>query len=113
MNPQKTELNRILEIIGKIAKISAEADYIYRGEPECYERVSSNLWRELKEAKALHLDIESIQKAELDRAKRHTEKTDEFEILTEIQHFGGKTNLIDFTTDYYTALFFRLQWLLF
>ena len=106
MNPQKTELNRILEIIGKIAKISAEADYIYRGEPECYERVSSNLWRELKEAKALHLDIESIQKAELDRAKRHTEKTDEFEILTEIQHFGGKTNLIDFTTDYYTALFF-------
>ena len=106
MSSQKTELNRILEIIGKIAKISAEADYIYRGEPECYERVSSNLWRELKEAKALHLDIESVQKAELDKAKRHTEKTDEFKILTEIQHFGGKTNLIDFTTDYYTALFF-------
>ena len=106
MSPQKTELNRILEIIGKITKISAEGDYIYRGEPECYEKVSSNLWRELEEAQALHLDIESVQKAELDRAKRHTEKTDEFEILTEIQHFGGKTNLIDFTTDYYTALFF-------
>ena len=86
--------------------MSAEADYIYRGEPECYERVSSNLWRELEEAKALHLDIESVQKAELDRSKRYTEKTDEFEILTEIQHYGGKTNLIDFTTDYYTALFF-------
>ena len=27
-------------------------------------------------------------------------------ILTEIQHYGGKTNLIDFTTDYYIALFF-------
>ncbi len=106
MSVEKTELNRILEIIYKIAKISAEGDYIYRGEPECYERVSSNLWRELEEAQALHLDIESVQKAELDRAKRHTEKTDEFEILTEIQHFGGKTNLIDFTTDYYTALFF-------
>ena len=106
MSPQKTELNRILEIIGKITKISAEGDYIYRGEPECYEKVSSNLWRELEEAQALHLDIESVQKAELDRAKRYTEKTDEFEILTEIQHFGGKTNLIDFTTDYYIALFF-------
>ena len=106
MSPQKTELNRILEIIGKITKLSAEGDYIYRGEPECYQRVSSNLWRELEEAKALHLDIESVQKAELDRSKRYTEKTDEFEILTEIQHFGGKTNLIDFTVDYYTALFF-------
>ena len=106
MCTQKTELNRILEIIYKIAKKDADGDYIYRGEPECYEKVSSNLWRELEEAQALHLDIESVQKAELDRAKRHTEKTDEFEILTEIQHFGGKTNLIDFTTDYYTALFF-------
>ena len=26
--------------------------------------------------------------------------------LTEIQHYGGKTNLIDFTTDYLVALFF-------
>ena len=30
----------------------------------------------------------------------------DFEILTEIQHYGGKTNLIDFTTDYFIALFF-------
>lgn len=30
----------------------------------------------------------------------------EFELLTEIQHYGGKTNLIDFTTDYLIALFF-------
>ncbi len=28
------------------------------------------------------------------------------EILTEIQHFGGATNLIDFTDDYLIALFF-------
>lgn len=27
-------------------------------------------------------------------------------MLTELQHFGGKTNLIDFTTDYLIALFF-------
>ena len=33
-------------------------------------------------------------------------ETDDFEILTEIQHYGGKTNLIDFTTDYLIALFF-------
>ena len=33
-------------------------------------------------------------------------ETVDFEILTEIQHYGGKTNLIDFTTDYLIALFF-------
>ena len=30
----------------------------------------------------------------------------EREILTELQHYGAKTNLIDFTTDYFIALFF-------
>lgn len=106
MSTQKTELNRILEIIYKIAKKDADGDYIYRGEPECYERISSNLWRELEDAKALHLNIESLQKAELEKAKKYSKETDELGILTEIQHFGGKTNLIDFTTDYHIALFF-------
>ena len=35
-----------------------------------------------------------------------TQEAIDFEILTEIQHYGGKTNLIDFTTDYFIALFF-------
>ena len=30
----------------------------------------------------------------------------DLEILTELQHYGGKTNLIDFTTDYFIAIFF-------
>ena len=103
MNTEQTELNRILEIIEKIA---ADSDYIYRGEPECYPKVSSNLYRELEEANLLHLDIEGVQKAELENAKGYIKKTDEFEILTEIQHFGGKTNLLDFTSDYRVAIFF-------
>lgn len=32
--------------------------------------------------------------------------SEELEILTELQHYGGKTNLIDFTTDYLIAIFF-------
>ena len=32
--------------------------------------------------------------------------TDEVEILTELQHYGSKTNLIDFTTDYLISIFF-------
>ena len=34
-----------------------------------------------------------------------TAETVDFEILTEIQHYGGKTNLIDFTTDYLVLRF--------
>ena len=106
MSTQKTELNRILEIIGKIVKLSTDGDYIYRGEQEFYGKVSSNLWRELNKLNILDLDVEEVQQRELEEAKRHSDKTDEFEILVELQHFGGKTNLIDFTTDHYIALFF-------
>ena len=42
----------------------------------------------------------------LNDAKKYTGQTDEFEILTFIQHYGGKTNLIDFTDDYHVAAFF-------
>ncbi len=42
----------------------------------------------------------------LEVAKDYTPETDKFEILTELQHFGGYTNLIDFTTDSHIALFF-------
>ena len=40
-NPQ-TELNKVLEIIGKIVKISADGDYIFRGESQCHPKISSN-----------------------------------------------------------------------
>ena len=34
------------------------------------------------------------------------EEQRDFEILTDIQHYGGETNLIDFTRGYLIALFF-------
>lgn len=103
---QKTELNQILEILHEIGQKSLGGNCIYRGEPECYEKVSSSLYRKLEAAQMLHLNVEDVQKAEIDAAKDYTDQTDEFEILVQLQHFGGKTNLIDFTTDYFVALFF-------
>lgn len=47
---------------------------------------------------------ESIE--DIGSMKRRVLKTKEDEILARIQHYGGKTNLIDFTTDYLIALFF-------
>ncbi len=113
MSTEQTELNRILEIIAEIGYKSATSDYIYRGEPECYPKVSSNLYRELEDANLLHphLKIEDIQKTELEDAKGYgyIKKTDDFDILSEIQHFGGKTNLLDFTCDYRVAIFFACE----
>ena len=115
MNTQpQTDLNRVLEIISEIEKISASGNYIYRGEPKYYKKVSSNLYRKLEEIKVEHPEkvVEKIQEAELGEAKNYTNETNELEILTQIQHFGGKTNLIDFTTDYNIALFFACDGIL-
>ncbi len=106
-NPQNDSISEVLEIIRKIAEKSAGGDYIYRGEPdECFEKVSSSLYRQYNDIETEHFDIEMVQKEILNEAKKYTHEKDEFEILTELQHFGGKTNLIDFTTDYLIALFF-------
>ena len=96
----------VLEKIQEIVKESDDGDYIYRGEPKCYDYVSSNLWRKHQEIDAENFDIEVVQNALLEAAKGFVRETDDHAILTQIQHYGGKTNLIDFTTDYLIALFF-------
>ena len=99
-------LDKVLNIINQLAQKSAGGDYIYRGEPEHYEKVSSSLYRQYKEIEAIGFDIEVVQKEMLKEASRYTSQTDESEILAELQHYGGNTNLIDCTTDYLIALFF-------
>ena len=123
----------IKDIINTIESKTADGGYIYRGERELHKerpysgKVSSNLWREYRRDDE-HFNIEVIQKELLNAAKKHigqlpqdyrvdytaprgvsredTDEANDFEILTDIQHYGGKTNLIDFTTDYFIALFF-------
>ena len=132
-NASNDKLLTVQDIIRDIEAKSKGGGYIYRGERECYKepphcgKVSSNLWREYGIDQE-YFDIEVVQKEMLTAAKKHTgdlpldfqvdviaslniggESTEEaidFEILTEIQHYGGKTNLIDFTTDCRIALFF-------
>ena len=103
---ENDQLNRVLEKIQEIVKISEKREYLYRGEPKHYCKVSSGLYREYSKIEAENFDIEVAQKKILKAAKDYTPETDDFEILTELQHYGGATNLIDFTTDYLIALFF-------
>ena len=100
------DASRIKRIIKEIEAKSVNGDCIFRGEPECYEKISSNLLRELEAVKMKRSSIKEFQADIVAAAKAYTDKKDEFEILTDIQHYGGKTNLIDFTTDYNVALFF-------
>ena len=100
-------LDEVLQLINRLARKSADGRYLFRGEPECYDRVSSSLYRRFyKEANNPGFDIEVVQGEIINEAKRYTKETNDLEILTALQHYGGKTNLIDFTTDYLIALFF-------
>ena len=125
---QPDELNQVRDIIRKIEDKSASGDYIFRGEPECYPKVSSTLYRQYEEILIDGSNVEGFQNEMLTAAKEHlpgttsdfetpvrrlytaigipAEPDDYFETLTELQHYGGKTNLIDFTTDSRVALFF-------
>ena len=103
----QNDRNSVLLKIREIVEKSANNNCIYRGEPQCYPKVSSNLYRQYADdIEDPHFDIEVVQKELLDDARKYSDETDDFEILAEIQHYGGKTNLIDFTTDYHVALFF-------
>ena len=109
-NTSTEELRTVKDIIHAIEAKSAGGGYIYRGERKCYPNVSSSLYREFK-IEGEFSDIEVVQKEMLDAAKKHIgplpqNSHSDFEILTELQHYGGNTNLIDFTTDYRIALFF-------
>lgn len=116
--------SEVLGIINQLMEIAAN-----RGEPNLYSRVSSGLYRQFERYSVLEperipieaishvglhghnlssgvIPIEALQNGILDRARRYTSEIDDFEILSQLQHQGGKTNLIDFTTDYMIALFF-------
>lgn len=105
---------------GILRKLKEKADtgkYLYRGEPEHYQdepycgKVSSNFYRIFLDdgnfdVNAGYFDIEELHTAVLSVSKQFARKPiSELERLSEIQHYGGKTNLIDFTKDYLIALF--------
>ncbi len=127
-NASNEKPQTVQDIIRETEQKSEGGGYIYRGERNKKNlKVSSKLYRDF-EIENEHFDIELVQKEMLAAAKKHTgdlpqdfrlditplqdvtakliEEARDFEILTEIQHYGGKTNLIDFTTDYFIALFF-------
>ena len=110
----------VRNIISEIEEKAADGNYIYRGEPGGYEqpsfdgKVSSSLWRQFRlafknrEAFENKRDFNKLQESYLRNARRYDKGgcQDDFEFASQLQHLGGKTNLIDFTRCHLVALFF-------
>ena len=107
-----TDIHKIFQ---EIEKKSKDGDYIYRGEPKCHENVSSRLWRKFSKNTQNYdvprVDISKVEDELFCGVQKHVPTPDEkkIDLLSEIQHFGGDTNLIDFTTNYLIALFFACE----
>ena len=111
----KENPNEVDKILRTIEGRADTGEYIYRGESKHFETVSSNLYRVFLEhrdfdVEAKQFDIEVVQTRMLDDARKYLRRTGgDSELLVEMQHYGGKTNLIDFTTNYFVALFFACE----
>ena len=101
-------IERIHGLMGEILRKSSArgGTCLYRGEPECYATVSTGLYRAYPESQNEMFDIGRMEQEIVEQAQEYTTSADDEEILAEIQHFGGATNLLDFTDDYLIALFF-------
>ena len=99
------------ELQGLLARLTSRAHElgtrgIYRGEPECFPRISSGLYRQLYEIDDVGFHIGDAQQRRIELARQYAPDLSDDDILTRLQHLGGKTNLIDFTRDLNIALFF-------
>lgn len=120
-NANQNDQSAVDGILRKIEEKAKTGEYFFRGEPEHYQeapyfgKISSNLYRVFLEdedfdVEAERFDIEAFQKEMLSAANKFSlTPVSEIERLAEIQHYGGKTNLIDFTKDYLIALFMASQ----
>ena len=127
--PACTTIDEVKSAIdGVVRKIDTTPQLIFRGENKEFLKISSTLYREQEssirdEADKKNLDdiikdidlddiikdidIARIQEEDVNALKKHFSDIPlVFEILAEVQHYGGKTNLIDFSKNFLIALFF-------
>ncbi len=103
-------LTAVLDKLGEIARAASNGSFVFRGEPKCYPEISSSLYRQYKTRLEPFgvdgFDIRHVQDEILEDAVRYTGELSPHDLLSQLQHYGHPTNLIDFTTDYLIALFF-------
>ena len=106
-NEVRKKARKFMQDLADLAQIRKS---VYRGESQCHVLVSSGLYRSLHEIRDERFDIKKAQERQLEAARLYTKEKDRMKILAELQHKGGKTNLIDFTSDLNIALFFACNY---
>ena len=113
-----TQFHAVKKFIDKIETYCQYGTYIFRGVNQVFEdkkkeheyKISSSLYRKYSEDKTLSvddLDVSMAEKRMVQWASTHfPNQATTIEKLTDLQHFGGKTALIDFSYNLYVALFF-------
>jgi len=103
------------KFLNRILKACEGKHYLFRGTTQRYSKngakeINSSLYRWAKDNSVVFHERYrpfNIEKEILERAKRlFADSTSKIEVLTDLQHFHGKTNLIDFSRNLYIALFF-------
>ena len=110
---------RVQKKIQDILDKCPTGDYIFRGENKHYKVVSSGLYREYYQRDdskpanddplidSEHFSALDMEQDVVETAKQHISPSAlNIEVLTELQHYGGKTTLLDFSKDTHIALFF-------
>ena len=125
------DIKSVRTIFDEIEEKTQYKDYIFRGEPQEYNECSSTLYRANKtriEVRDLSLpssnelnaesnkrtegekieEIVKIEKEIIEDIRKHGLEFElgDFDFWSRMQHYGGKTNLIDFTKNFLIAAFF-------
>ena len=111
-------MESIKDIIQEIESKASKYPAIYRGESKCHCLISSSLYRVYEKylnsiITMENFDFKTLEKIILaeyrDNIIGYREKIESdlrLKILSEIQHYEGKTTFIDFSYSYFVAMFF-------
>ena len=108
----KDQYSNAMEVILQILKATKGERYIFRGQSFISPQpISSALYRQLKRENVTPKNIPGLLKKRqnelIEQIRLHTNEGDsDLARLMTSQHYGAKTNLLDFTEDVFVALFF-------
>ena len=107
------KFDEVRKLIREIEDAAADGDYLFRGEAKYFDEVSSGFYREYFEDIGLPSFDDGrvnfyFDRYVLEQAGKHPDQKEKSyrQIASELQHYGGKTNLIDFTSSLLVAVFF-------
>ena len=117
---KQQETEEVQAKIQEILEKCKQGEFIFRGEKNKNSKISSGLYRhfcEEQKGKTENPPIQSenfsvltVEEDYIEEARKHIRSdAPDIEVVTELQHYKGKTNLIDFSRNLYIALFFACE----